>query len=153
MSVPRRLLISVAGTIGACAIAIPAAVGLANNPSFSERIPVRVPQQAHHISWDDHGKAVESEPRHAAGADDNQGRRQAEPGDDRGANRRADNAHDQNEARGGAAETETETVHHHRRGSTQQGGGTTGSAGGQNTSGGGNEAGDDHGGGGRRHDG
>jgi hypothetical protein len=45
-STARRALILLGSAAGACAIAVPAALGLSHNPSFSQRIPVRAPAAA-----------------------------------------------------------------------------------------------------------
>lgn len=88
MTGSRRLLILLAGVAGAGAIAVPAAVGLSDNPSFSQRIPVRVPSSAHQVSFDDHGRAVEHERQVRAGTATPRptptSTRHTEPGDDRG---------------------------------------------------------------------
>lgn len=85
----NRLLIIVAGAAGACAIAVPATIGLSDNPSFSQGIPVRVPTSAHVITFDDHGKAIEDVARHSStrstpkAAPTSRGR-ESESGDDNG---------------------------------------------------------------------
>ena len=59
MNARTRILVVVAGAAGACAIAVPAALGFSDNPSFNQRIPVRVPQSAKIVHFDDKGRAVE----------------------------------------------------------------------------------------------
>ncbi|HZZ97840.1 MAG TPA: hypothetical protein VFE19_12515 [Jatrophihabitantaceae bacterium] len=56
----RALLIFLAGTGCACAVAVPAVIGLSGNPSFSQRIPVRAPAAAHFVTFDPSGRAVEA---------------------------------------------------------------------------------------------
>lgn len=48
----NRLIIAVVTAAAACAIAIPAVAGLSGNPSFSERILVRLPSSAHVVQFD-----------------------------------------------------------------------------------------------------
>ena len=87
----KRILIVSAIAAAAAAVSVPAFAGLANNPSFSHRLPVNVPSQAKVVQLDDHGKVVEK--RH--GSDDpastrvaspthKSSRGEPEPGDDRG---------------------------------------------------------------------
>ena len=97
----QRVLIAAAAAAGACAIAVPAAVGLSGNPTFSRRIPVRVPTSAQVITYDDHGKAVavhdarDARPSRSASTSTEPSRsarssREPEPGDDRGGGRGGD---------------------------------------------------------------
>ncbi|MEO9236805.1 MAG: hypothetical protein ABI418_01810 [Jatrophihabitantaceae bacterium] len=95
----NRLLVASAIVVGALATATPAVAGLAGNPSFSHKLPVRVPSSGQVVQFDDHGQEVSdnrgsqsSRPSatsistHEAG-DDNGGAstsRSAEPGDDNG---------------------------------------------------------------------
>lgn len=60
----RRALILVGSAAGACAIAVPAALGLSHNPSFSQRIPVRVPAAAQVAAAHDDTRTVEVVHRH-----------------------------------------------------------------------------------------
>jgi hypothetical protein len=87
----KRILIISAIAAASAAVSVPAFAGLANNPSFSHRLPVNVPSQAKVVHLDDHGNVVEK--RH--GADDPASTRVTspshksskgapEPGDDRG---------------------------------------------------------------------
>ena len=87
----KRILIVSAIAAAAAAVSVPAFAGLANNPSFSHRLPVNVPSQAKVVQLDDHGKVLEK--RH--GSDDppstrvaspthKSSRGEPEPGDDRG---------------------------------------------------------------------
>jgi hypothetical protein len=78
---PRQILMAVGTVAGACAIAVPAALGLSGNPSFSQRIPVGVPSTAQQVSFDDHTTTRELIDRRTTGRNDD--RRHAEPGDDR----------------------------------------------------------------------
>ncbi|HEY3088793.1 MAG TPA: hypothetical protein VGJ59_12095 [Jatrophihabitantaceae bacterium] len=71
----KRLLIYSAAAAAIAAAGIPAVAGLAGNPSFSHKLPVRPPSQAQLVEFDDHGRAVRSTPPTA---------RESEPGDDRG---------------------------------------------------------------------
>jgi uncharacterized membrane protein YgcG len=91
----NRLLVLVAGAAGACAVAVPLVLGLSGNPSFSQRIPVRVPSAAHLVEFDDRGRVVDAGASTPAAAISTSPRRQAprpapvrssrhpEPGDDR----------------------------------------------------------------------
>jgi hypothetical protein len=54
----KRLLIVAGTAIAACAAAMPAFAGISGNPSFSHRLPVRVPAQAQLAHFDDHGDAI-----------------------------------------------------------------------------------------------
>jgi hypothetical protein len=96
LSRSQRIMIAVGAAAGACAIAVPAAVGLSGTPTFSQRIPVRVPTSAQVITYDDHGRTVAA---HDAGDDSPRSgtpstsaepsrsahsRHEPEPGDDRG---------------------------------------------------------------------
>ncbi len=87
----KRILIVSAIAAAAAAVSVPAFAGLANNPSFSHRLPVNVPSQAKVVQLDDHGKVVGNK----HGSDDPTSTRVAspthkasrgepEPGDDRG---------------------------------------------------------------------
>jgi hypothetical protein len=58
----NRFLIVAVTAAGACAVAFPAFAGLSGNPSFSHRIPVRVPSQAKLVHFDDHGHPVSVDP-------------------------------------------------------------------------------------------
>jgi hypothetical protein len=89
----NRLMIVTAIAGASCAIAVPAVAGLAGNPSFSHRLPVRVPSQAQLVHFDDSGKVVGvasqsrlTEPGDDRGTDIGVARssRAPEPGDDRG---------------------------------------------------------------------
>ena len=94
----RRIATVLATAAGACAIAVPAAAGLSNNPTFSEHIRVPVPTAAHRVSFDhgtvreagdDHGGLTRHATRHAEPGDDHGhdhggATRHAEPGDDHG---------------------------------------------------------------------
>ena len=59
MTVLTRLLIGLAAMVGACAIAVPAVLGLSGNSAFSQHIRVRVPSTAHSVSFDAEGRAHE----------------------------------------------------------------------------------------------
>jgi hypothetical protein len=82
----KRLLLYSIAAAAIAAAGIPAVAGLAGNPSFSHKLPVRAPSQAQLVQFDDHGKAVHSSThttsREAEPGDDR--RRSTEPGDDRG---------------------------------------------------------------------
>lgn len=101
----KSLLIIVAGAAGACAIAIPAAVGLSGNPSFSQRIPVRVPTSAHVIKFDDHGKAIEKGTRRSSKSTTPKAAPSktatSEPGDDNGTH--SEPGDDRNHGSGGGS--------------------------------------------------
>jgi hypothetical protein len=101
LSSSHRVLVIVGAAAGACAIAVPAALGLSGNPSFSQRIPVRAPSSAHIVTVDDHSGAASEAVhtrhghREVARRDDDRsstapGGRETEPGDDRGDRRGAD---------------------------------------------------------------
>lgn len=85
----KRLLLYSAAAAAIAAAGIPAVAGLAGNPSFSHKLPVRAPSQAQLVQFDDHGQAVPSTqrptPRESEPGDDrrNDGTRAPEPGDDR----------------------------------------------------------------------
>lgn len=92
----NRLIIAVVTAAAACGIAIPAVAGLSGNPSFSERIPVRLPSSAHVVQFDTAGSVVrEADDRRSPStvpttAVATHGRhREAEPGDDHGGARTA----------------------------------------------------------------
>jgi hypothetical protein len=91
----KRLLIYSAAAAAIAAAGIPAVAGLAGNPSFSHKLPVRPPSQAQLVEFDDHGQAVHSTrptARESEPGDDRSGTgtRAPEPGDDRsGAGTRA----------------------------------------------------------------
>lgn len=74
----KRLLLSSAAAAAIGAAGIPAIAGLAGNPSFSHKLPVRAPSQAQVVQFDDHGRNA-PEPHHHRPA--------TEPGDDRGGDR------------------------------------------------------------------
>jgi hypothetical protein len=86
----NRLILASAVAAAACAVSVPAVAGLANNPSFSHRLPVNVPSQARVVHFDGNGKVVSA--RH--GSDDPSSTRvpspghnshgETEPGDDHG---------------------------------------------------------------------
>ncbi|HEY8300276.1 MAG TPA: hypothetical protein VIG48_00110 [Jatrophihabitans sp.] len=91
---PYRRLATVLATavgvgVGVGAIAVPAAVGLSNNPTFSQHLPVPVPSIAHRVGFDDHGTLREAHARHARQVEprDNHGRH-LELGDDHRTRRR-----------------------------------------------------------------
>jgi hypothetical protein len=77
---PRRIVLAVGTVAGACAIAVPAALGLSGNPSFSQRIPIGVPSTAQQVSFDDRSHAFEPVVDSTLRPDDR--RRHSEPGDD-----------------------------------------------------------------------
>lgn len=90
----NRLIIVGAVASAAFAVAVPAVAGLAGNPSFSHRLPVRAPSQAQLVQFDDRGHvigvaATTMTPPRTPG-DDHGGLRTShtpEPGDDRGGDR------------------------------------------------------------------
>jgi hypothetical protein len=82
----KRLLIISAVAAATLGAAVPAFAGIAGNPSFSHKIPVRVPVNAQVVTFDDHGgssrhstAAPSASPSKSATAT-----RHAEPGDDKG---------------------------------------------------------------------
>jgi hypothetical protein len=82
----NRLIIASAVAVAAAAVSVPAVAGLTNNPSFSHRVPVRVPSQAKVVQLDDHGKVVNSgQSEHPASTTVTSPTRsgEPEPGDDR----------------------------------------------------------------------
>ena len=125
LSPAQRALVVIGTAAGACAIAVPAALGLAGNPSFSQRIPVRVPSSAHLVTADDHGSdAAEAIHRHKGRHEatrrhddpttsatprgtepepgDDRGRgTEPEPGDDRGRGTEPEPGDDRGDDRGG----------------------------------------------------
>ncbi len=91
----RRIATVLATAAGACAIAVPAAAGLSNNPTFSEHLRVPVPTAAHRVSFDDtapSGKSATTtaappatpNPATTSGRHHGAITRHAEPGDDHG---------------------------------------------------------------------
>jgi len=86
----KRLLLYSVAAAAIAAAGIPAVAGLAGNPSFSHKLPVRAPSQAQLVQFDDHGQAVHSSTaptaRESEPGDDRRtdGTRAPEPGDDRG---------------------------------------------------------------------
>jgi hypothetical protein len=122
----KRILIAAAAAVATCGVAIPAFAGLSGNPSFSERIPVRVPSTAQVVHFDDRGKIVDdgtatnrakpavspTSTEHSRGTepgDDNGGARtssKAEPGDDNGGARTSSEPEPADD--NGAARTSTE---------------------------------------------
>jgi hypothetical protein len=101
----KRILIASAAVFALTAAAVPAFAGLADNPSFSHKLPVHAPPQAQLVTFDDHGHSVSAttasssssahptaSPTATVGGstepgDDNGGQRSsatAEPGDDNG---------------------------------------------------------------------
>jgi hypothetical protein len=97
----KRLLLSSVAAAAIGAAGIPAIAGLAGNPSFSHKLPVRAPSQAEVVHFDDRGRTVPSgtpsahrptEPgddrsRTPAATEPHHGRPTTEPGDDRGGDR------------------------------------------------------------------
>jgi hypothetical protein len=59
-----RVLVIAGAVASGCAIAVPAVIGLTDNPSFNQRIPVRVPSSARIVTFDDRGAAAEVAHRH-----------------------------------------------------------------------------------------
>jgi hypothetical protein len=107
LSRSQRILIAAAAAAGACVIAVPAAVGLSGNPTFSRRIPVRVPTSAQVITYDDHGKAITARESgdhslpstSVAPSRSAHSSHEPEPGDDRGSS--TESAEDRGGHRGG----------------------------------------------------
>jgi hypothetical protein len=82
----KRVLLYPVAAAAIAAAGIPAAAGLAGNPSFSHKLPVRTPSQAQLVQFDDHGRAVHSST-HPTARESEPGedrRPSTEPGDDRG---------------------------------------------------------------------
>jgi hypothetical protein len=71
----KRLLLYSAAAAAVAAAGVPAVAGLAGNPSFSHKLPVRAPTQAQLVQFDDHARIVHSSTHPTA--------RESEPGDDR----------------------------------------------------------------------
>ena len=113
----KRLLIATGITVAALTVATPAVASLSGNPSFSHKLPVRVPSSAQVVKFDDHGVEVSDrsdsqssrhESRRATSSpspsatstrragddhgvdpnDDRSGTATSEPGDDNGVDRR-----------------------------------------------------------------
>jgi hypothetical protein len=84
----KRLLIASAVVTAALATATPAVAGLAGNPSFSHKLPVRVPSQAQVVKFDDHNsrssEAGDDRGSHSSPVVSATVSRSPEPGDDRG---------------------------------------------------------------------
>ena len=80
----NRLLIAAAVAAAACVVSVPAVAGLANNPSFSHRLPVQTPTQARLVHFNEHGAVIEE--RHGSDeSNPNRGpehSRSAAPGED-----------------------------------------------------------------------
>jgi hypothetical protein len=111
----KRLLIFSAAAAATVTTAVPAVAGLAGNPSFSHKLPVKVPSQAKVVEFEDGRPASTLEPRHSRGpaavprtsepGDDNGGvTRNPEPSDDNGGLTRHVEPGDD---RGSAASTKT----------------------------------------------
>ena len=54
----KILLTGAFGVLAVAAAAVPAFAGLVGNPSFSHSVPVRVPEQAQVVEFDEHGRAT-----------------------------------------------------------------------------------------------
>src|ERR1022692_221700 len=54
----KRLTIISAAVVATLAAAVPAFAGIAGNPSFSHKLPVRVPANAQVVTFDDHGRTA-----------------------------------------------------------------------------------------------
>lgn len=90
----NRLIIVTAVAGASFAVAVPAVAGLAGNPSFSHRLPVRTPSHAQVVQFDDRGHVLgvvaTTGADHRSPAHDRGGvtaSRALEPGDDRGGGR------------------------------------------------------------------
>lgn len=104
----KRLLIATGITVAALTVATPAVASLSGNPSFSHKLPVRVPSSAQVVKFDDHG--VEVSDRSDSQSSRHESRRatsspspsatstRTEPGDDHGV--------DPNDDRSGTATSE-----------------------------------------------
>ena len=55
----NRMLTTIAIAVAGCGVAVPAVLGLSGNPSFSQRIHVPVPSQAHLVQYDRQGHLVD----------------------------------------------------------------------------------------------
>src|SRR3954471_6808668 len=81
----NRLVMAVATVTAAGAVAVPAVLGLSDNPSFSQRIPVPVPSSAQLVQYDDHGQVADD--RAISTSSSARSSHSAEPGDDHGGQR------------------------------------------------------------------
>src|SRR5664279_4865259 len=105
----KRILIAAAAAVATCGVAIPAFAGLSGNPSFSERIPVRVPSTAQVVHFDDRGKIVDDRTaKPAVSPTSTEHSRGTEPGDDNGGARTSSKAEPGDDNGGARTSTESE---------------------------------------------